>query len=290
MPEAVRTCPLCQASHHHIFERTVFRGTEVINKICEYCGFVFQSPRQTQAELKNFYAKEYRRLYQGKEGPTQKDLFIQEKRANVLVEFTRSVNIDFHRHLDVGCSAGILLKVFQNNFNSYPVGIEPGDVYRDHARSKGITVFMDLDEVKSGEEQPFDFISMAHVLEHLPDPVGYLSQLRENYLTFDGYLLVEVPNLYAHDCFEPAHLSGFSEHTLKETLKKSGFNIVSVKVHGAPRSLLLPLYLTVAAQSSGSPTVQPVVPERLVKIKRKYGILRRKMIQRLFPQKAWIQV
>jgi 2-polyprenyl-3-methyl-5-hydroxy-6-metoxy-1,4-benzoquinol methylase len=37
----------------------------------------------------------------------------------------------------------------------------------------------------SGSER-FDLISLIHVLEHLPDPVSSLAQLRERWLTPDG--------------------------------------------------------------------------------------------------------
>lgn len=47
---------------------------------------------------------------------------------------------------------------------------------------------------------------MAHVLEHLPDPVEYLVPSLKNLIDPAGWHLIEVPNLYAHDSFRPAHL------------------------------------------------------------------------------------
>jgi len=80
-----------------------------------------------------------------------------------------------------------------------------------------LTVYPSLDDLGQADGGRFDLVSMAHVLEHIPNPVEYLSDLRERYLTPDGWLLIEVPNLYAHDSFEIAHSIAFSSHTLRET-------------------------------------------------------------------------
>ncbi len=77
-------------------------------------------------------------------------------------------------------------------------------------------------------------ISMFHVLEHLPDPVGYLSALRQKFLEPDGWLLIEVPNLYAHDCFEVAHLNG-----LKITAHTMELSVIKPHVYGQCRRIRL---------------------------------------------------
>lgn len=290
MSSYLKTCPLCAGEEHKLFDKSIFRGLVVINHICERCGFVFQSPRQTVEELNSFYAAQYRQMYQGNEGPTHKDLLIQEKRAAFLVKFTKELLNDIDRHLDIGCSTGILLKTFQQYFNSQPVGIEPGDSYRNYAQSKGIEVYRDITEARSSGEKKFDLVSMAHVLEHIHDPVAYLIDLRRQHITPGGYLLLEVPNLYAHDSFEIAHMSAFSKHTLTETLKKSGYSVISVKRHGNPRSDLLPLYLTMLAQVDKDHLRYPVNSENGVRLKRRLGFLRRRILQKLYPRKAWVQI
>jgi SAM-dependent methyltransferase len=290
MPEIVKDCPLCCGDRHKLFESIQFRDFKVIYRICSRCGFVFQSPRQSETERSGFYASEYRMIYQGDEGPAQRDLIIQEKRAEILVRFIRKWMTKVNRHLDIGCSSGMLLETFQEQFGCTPVGIEPGNAYRNYAVAKGISVFSDIKELMSTGDQAFDLISLAHVLEHIPDPVAYLSNLRKDLLTPQGYLLIEVPNLYAHDSFEIAHLSAFSMHTLVQTIIKSGYSLVASMKHGKPRSKILPLYLTILAKAQGDFLKQAVVPERKVKIKRRYGMLQRKLIQKFLPHKAWIQI
>jgi 2-polyprenyl-3-methyl-5-hydroxy-6-metoxy-1,4-benzoquinol methylase len=286
----IKTCPLCASEQHKLFDITIFRGYEVINQICKRCGFVFQSPRQTDEELEKFYVTQYRQVYQGHEGPTSKDLKVQEGRAAALIDFAKDLLPGIDRHLDIGCSTGILLRAFQQHFGSHPVGVEPGETYREYAQSKGIAVFTNIAGIRSNREELFDLISMAHVLEHISNPVAYLIDLRKQYLTSGGYLLIEVPNLFSHDSFEIAHMSAFSKHTLIETLKKSGYVVIAAKTHGQPRSDLLPLYLTALVQVASGQQDSSVNPENGVKIKRMYGILHRRIIQNFFPRKAWIQI
>ena len=133
------------------------------------------------------------------------------------------------------------------------VGIEPGDAYRQEDQRRGLDVYASLEGLKQSGQYPCDLVSLIHVLEHLPNPVLYLVQLRQELLKPNGWLLLEVPNLYAHDCFEVAHLASFSAHTLVQTLKQAGFEIVALRQHGAPRSRLLPLYITVLARPLPQP-------------------------------------
>lgn len=287
MSEQVKECPLCKFSYHARFELTKFRGLMIENRICNRCGFVFQSPRMTEDESIEFYSQSYRQLYQGEEGPTNWDLQIQHDRAQNLLDFLEKHVPSVDNFLDIGSSAGVLLDQFQQFFNCRSVGVEPGKIYRKFSLDKGLEIYRDLKEIESGEEKSFDLISMIHVLEHIPDPISYLTDLRQNKLSLHGKLLLEVPNLFIHDSFEIAHMSSFSSHTLKETLKQAGFSIMAFKAHGVPRSKILPLYLTVLAKPASTVSTPKVVPEKSVRYKRNLGIFYRRIAQRLFPKLSW---
>ena len=106
-------CFLCGSSESKLFDRRFFRGELITNRICRACGFVYQSPRMSPTQLEEFYANEYRRLYQGDDGPVQKDFAVQKARAANLLEFTRSQGVNhLGRHLDIGSSIGYMLKTF----------------------------------------------------------------------------------------------------------------------------------------------------------------------------------
>jgi 2-polyprenyl-3-methyl-5-hydroxy-6-metoxy-1,4-benzoquinol methylase len=223
MSEIVQYCPLCKSEHGRLFDSRSFHGKAVVNRICLDCGLVFQSPRMTEAESAAFYGEEYRLFNEGSLDPTTRNMATQHARAESLLAFTGPLVEKVSRHLDIGCSMGILLQRFAENYHCQPAGIEPGEAHRARARKEGLTVYASLDELEKAGTGRFNLISMSHVLEHLPDPVGYLVHLRETLLDTRGWLLLEVPNLYAHDSFEVAHLVSYSCHTLFQTLKKSRF-------------------------------------------------------------------
>lgn len=289
MPEDVRICPLCKSERNVVLDQREFRGKRVVNRLCRSCGLVYQSPRMTQSESASFYADEYRLLYEGSIDPTSRNLHDQRGRADSLLRFCRHEIGTISRHLDIGCSFGILLQQFQAVYCSQAIGIEPGDAHRVQAREAGLQVYASLEELQSQGSKRFDLVSMSHVLEHLPDPAGYLTQLRETFLNNRGWLLLEVPNLYAHDCFEIAHLVSYSTHMLTQVVEQAGYTIVKIKTHGRPRSHLLPLYITVLAKPLSIANPSRILrPEKAVALKRQAGMLRRRLLERFFPKQAWI--
>jgi 2-polyprenyl-3-methyl-5-hydroxy-6-metoxy-1,4-benzoquinol methylase len=287
MTETVKHCPLCGSEKSAHFDKRQLHGFEVLNRICGGCGFVYQSPRMTEAELNEFYAAEYRQVYQGEEGPSQADLNTQIARAESLLAFTKGKIDKITCHLDIGSSAGILLKTFQEAYQNRMVGVEPGEAYRQHAEGQGVDTYHNLEGMCQAEDGRYDLISMAHVLEHLPDPVGYLTELREDLLESAGWLLLEVPNLYFHDSFEVAHLTAFSAHTLKQTLAHAGFKIVAMKKHGQPRSDIIPLFLTLLAKPNPEPRPGAVKSEKFGPLKRNVGMFTRRVLIKLIPSRAW---
>jgi SAM-dependent methyltransferase len=286
MTITVQNCPLCSGNQSSLFDQRNFRDLVVINRLCSRCGLVFQSPRMPDKELAAFYEQEYRQLYQGSPEPGARDLAIQRQRAESLVAFSRGRIAAVSRHLDIGCSAGLLLEQFQSAYGCQPTGIEPGNDYRSYAQAKGLTAYPSLDALRASNPGQFDLISLAHVLEHLPNPVEFLEGLRRDLLAPEGRLLVEVPNLYAHDSFEVAHLVAFSRFTLTQVLKKAGYEITGYLEHGRPRSRIIPLYISIIAKPSTASYT--LVPERGVRQKRKWGLFHRRLVTRLLPRLAWL--
>lgn len=289
MAEIVPSCPLCGSGASLLFDQREFRGHTVTNVICQTCGLVYQSPRMTEVESQEFYQSEYRLLYQGQEGPNLKDLAIQTKRAQVALDYVRMQLKSISSMLDIGCSTGILLQRFQTHYQCRTCGIEPGTVYRQFAQSLGLEVFSSLEELEASRASRFDLVSMMHVLEHLPNPVQYLQNIKEKFLAPEGWLLLEVPNLYAHDCFEVAHLASFSAHTLSQVVQKAGFRVTQMRAQGLPRSRLIPLYLTLLAQPDDNPP-RSLKPDRRVRFHRQFGFFQRRIVERLFPARAWISL
>ncbi|MGB8212832.1 MAG: class I SAM-dependent methyltransferase [Anaerolineales bacterium] len=288
MSKIVQFCPLCGSDRSKFFERRLFHDREVVNRICLNCGLVYQSPCMDEAEAATFYATEYRLLNEGSVTPTARNISVQRARAESMAVFVRPLIGQLACHLDIGCSMGILLKRFEDAYHCHSVGIEPGEAHRNQAIREGLAVYPSLEELEQNEHTRFDLVSLVHVLEHLPDPVRYLAHLRETLLDPEGWLLIEVPNLYAHDSFETAHLVAYSSHTLRQTLEKAGFEIIRLEQHGRPRSAWLPLYITLLARPRSDSQGQfRLRRETWVASKRRIGMLWRHFLERLFPQWVW---
>jgi len=285
-------CLLCGSEKRKIFAQLESFGFPLVYFQCENCGLIYQSLKESKAADPEFYRKTYRKIYQVHEEPTEKDLWVQQQRADHLAGIVNDQMRPFpKRALDIGASAGVLLNKLQQQFGCEVIGVEPGDAYRAYAQKFGIEMMESVDALLESGKGKFDLISMSHVLEHLTDPVNDLIKIKTELLAQDGYLLVEVPNFYAHDSYELAHLSCFTPHALRKVLKQAGFRVDFLKKHGLPRSEVLNLYLTVLAKfSSKTGDVRDVKRENFVRLKRNISMLYRRLMQKLFPHKAWLPI
>jgi SAM-dependent methyltransferase len=99
------------------------------------------------------------------------------------------------RWLDVGFGNGSLL-VTAEEFGWKPVGLDLRESSVREMRAIGIEAHVaDIADFRPAE--PFDVISLADVLEHMPFPKPALLQIRE-ILVRDGLLFLSMPNI---DCY-----------------------------------------------------------------------------------------
>ena len=280
----VMECPICGSPINDLFESVDDREREISYRLCSNCGTVFQSPRMTKASLMTYYATEYISRHQHATGVTEKEVRIQAGRARNLVKMLTSELSLVERHLDIGSSTGSLLLAVRSAYGNEAIGIEPANAYRAYCEARGLSVVPDLALL---DDRRFDLITMAHVVEHLPDPVNYLDKIRGRWLTRDGTLLVEVPNLYGHYSVEIPHLFCFSAETLNYALARAGYEVTRLERHGSPRSKLIPLYLTAIAKSAAGIPIRPSRP-RSVRFKRRSGMAWNRIASRIAPGWAWL--
>ncbi|GAP13779.1 protein containg methyltransferase domain [Longilinea arvoryzae] len=284
-----QTCPLCRSDQSQPFESLKAEGRTIEYRLCSRCGMVFQGEDWKKADLDQFYANDYRKLVEGEDQVSDKNRAIEETRARLLVSWLKAQGVQtVRRHMDIGASTGALINRSRREFGAQVLGVELSNSHRAFAETRGLRMLPSLDVLETQSEQRFDLISLIHVLEHLPEPVQTLSHLRERWLTSDGAFLLEVPNLYAHNSYEIAHLHAFSRHTLLETLRLAGYRVDALHVHGQPRSNVLGLYITVLARPATAPANQTVQPEGSVRLKRRLGMTKRRLLERLMPGQAWL--
>ena len=136
------------------------------------------------------------------------------------------------RLLDVGCASGeFMLQMRALGWEVHGMDIDGASL--EQARAAGLSVAEGTLEQPAGAaaEGGFDALTLDHVLEHLPDPVGALRRARD-LLRPGGLLWVATPNLrsLAHRMFgrdwlsldPPRHLVLFSADSLLGAFAAAG--------------------------------------------------------------------
>jgi SAM-dependent methyltransferase len=206
------------------FDEPIIKGIAVRYDACASCGLVQMNPRPSEEALEAFYAHAYRANAGDEQLEQTGDA--QRRRSAQQRDFLGATP---RRHLDVGCSTGLLLQTIGA---PEQVGVEPGEQHRRAAAEVGIEVHASIEDLVATDPEPFDLITMSHVLEHLADPVGFLPALRP-LLAPGGRLLLEVPHLYRSIAYELAHLLVFSPPSLTATLRAAGWTVVDTRIHVA---------------------------------------------------------
>ncbi len=164
------------------------------------------------------------------------------------------------RVLDIGCGSGGYL-AFLTKLGWTCHGIEPGPKSRAYAQEVlGLTVHHGPLQSCRFPDSFFDVVTMWHVIEHLPDPLETLQEIRR-ILKPDGIIMLRTPNVdslearlfrgHWYGLDPPRHLFVLAPDTIRAMLERSGFVItrLSYQYHFVDCSRSL-LYLLSECKSS----------------------------------------
>jgi 2-polyprenyl-3-methyl-5-hydroxy-6-metoxy-1,4-benzoquinol methylase len=227
-------CALCGSEKHSMVltaEDYRFHTTdEKFNLVkCRGCGLVYVNPRPTKEEMSKFYPRDY----YGK----------QNRMAKVIVKHLLYMKIrkimSFRkkgRILDVGCGeGGFLLNFKERGWEAY--GVDISEAACRLARAKlGRYIFNCELKDRHFPDSSFDVVTLNHVLEHMLNPNEELREVHR-ILKDDGILRLSTPNI---DSLQfkiskdrwigldlPRHLCYYSPRTIKDILKRNGFNVIN---------------------------------------------------------------
>lgn len=208
-----------------LFERIVGRDEpeyRVEFRICEKCGLIFYSPRPTDSDLKIKYddiagnnnteeREELRRLVD-----------LRPRRAAAIRSLLeRHWRINSGRALDIGGSDGHCLGTMTADFDCAILDFETRDIWPGVKRI-GAT----MDDL--GDDDLFDAIITCHTLEHIPDPLAFVTQVADH-LSDGGIFYVEVPFGCAGEIHVTrdilTHLNFFSEGSLGYLMESAGLHV-----------------------------------------------------------------
>ncbi|MEQ8228933.1 MAG: class I SAM-dependent methyltransferase [Rhodospirillales bacterium] len=234
------SCPVCGSTEFGTVDLPVRHAAGVAIHICGECELVYLWPQPDAATLAAFYTAEYRDVYEDPTPAERHEQDLPEARLRA-TRITPLVNGD-ERLLEIGSGSFAFLKTIAPTVG-FSLGIEPDDKTRAwFAEASDLRTLPDIGAL-TAEDGHFDLIVMFHVLEHLPDPVGYLSYLR-GLLSPGGHIVVEVPNandalisLYNIEAFRRfyysiAHLTYFNPTSLDHCARAAG---LTGKVTGVQR-------------------------------------------------------
>jgi SAM-dependent methyltransferase len=235
-------CPLCDfAGFAVLFSgsdrlyRTTDRQFQVVE--CGRCNLLRLYPRPSREELPQYYPEGY--------------WWAPEKSVvSRLEDLYRRVVLSDHLHfvwpgvqdrspvLDVGCGGGAFLAALRRRGLAV-VGLD------DSSRAAGVAwrenrvpaVTAELRQAPFGPET-FGAVTLFHVLEHLPDPLGCL-RAAHRLLRPGGRLYVQVPNAASWQFLllgprwsgidVPRHLVHFRAEDLAAVVETAGFRVLRTK-------------------------------------------------------------
>jgi len=244
------SCNLCQSSDYKLL--AIENGLKVVK--CRQCGLIYVTPQPIQEELKRFYAQYYPEVSEELWYLAMHRLFKADAKRIERVLGRKG------KLLDIGSGFGHFL-VMMRERGWEVAGVEPSKLAREMAIKKGLIVYEDRFEDVKPPKRDFDVITAWFLLEHVPDPLGFLKKAY-SLLKKGGYIFVRVPNIdflsiffflrrferfnymkillrklrrdttdenslfYAID--PPAHLFGYNKGTLKAMFKAAGFEKIKV--------------------------------------------------------------
>lgn len=158
------------------------------------------------------------------------------KKYNIAYKFSKlSQQTNQKTLLDYGCGTGDFLK-YAKDKGLKVYGVEPNEAALNLAQKKVGTEYVSSRNLKEINQQ-FDYITLWHVLEHIPDLFEFIEELKSK-LNPDGKILIAVPNHLSLDAKfyknywaawdVPRHIWHFSNDSFQKLMYKNNLEIVKI--------------------------------------------------------------
>ncbi len=236
-------CPICTGTDFKIVltvkDYTVSKKEFAIAE-CNNCTLRFTQDVPDQHSIGPFYKSEnyishtdtskglINRLYK----TVRKRTLAQKRKLIISVTAKKSGSL-----LDVGAGTGSFLNEMKENGWNVK-GLEPDSDARSVARALHNIELEESNHLFSLAGESFDAITMWHVLEHVHELNGYITQLKA-LLARNGKLIIAVPNYTSYDAAAykaywaaydvPRHLYHFSPKSIKMLVEKHGLKLTAVR-------------------------------------------------------------
>jgi len=179
-------CPLCGTDR----PRTLYRSQNPFMQVvrCGSCRMMYQNPVIAETELPDAYEVLDAYHHYPEQDSAKRELFLarigrfqSERRLPAEGSF-----------LDVGASRGVMLDCVREKLHGWRIfAVELSASARARISERGYEAVPSLADLDPREK--FDWINIDNVLEHIPNPIVTLTELRAR-LKPGGFIYVEVPN------------------------------------------------------------------------------------------------
>lgn len=213
--------------------------------ICINCRHIRWETMPVNAELKEYYSRQYIKEYKACINNESKNQFILQEnnreyyRSHLqnLVERVGKVQKKV-KLLDYGSSIPVLVHEAKN-YEIDAVAVEYDEAAHEYAAKFGLEI-LTPDSLESVADRSIDILRFSHVLEHLVNPCETLRELLKK-LRIGGVLYVTQPNhpiliaspkdIVVRDAGYPVHLQFFSALSLKLMLQRNSIEIENFWTH-----------------------------------------------------------
>ena len=236
MIERINNCPVCGETDSELTVNTVDYSTskerfDIQN--CVKCGHLYTNPRITEDSIGPYYDNpdyiSHTNENKGLFGRTYQ--FLRGINLRRKISYVEQVFSGKGTVLDYGCGTGQFLEALVAS-GKKSLGVEINENARKAAERFG-SVYSSINEVDEGVE----VITMWHVLEHVYDIHGLLSEFKKRMLK-GGHLIVAVPNPESYDAQYynefwaawdvPIHVHHYTENSIKTLMGQHGFSLEKV--------------------------------------------------------------
>jgi|WetSurMetagenome_2_1015567.scaffolds.fasta_scaffold00525_6 SAM-dependent methyltransferase len=205
-------------------------GADFSYRRCGRCGLVYLHPQPDFGCLRDIYAGSAECAVDAGIDPTGEEIIHRSRFAGELdrIEELKSPGCI----LDIGSAWGFFLDVARKRgWKTW--GVELSHEASGYARSRfGLDVFDGKLSEARFPESHFDVVTLWHVLEHIPDPLAELEEIRR-IIRNDGLLVISVPTLQSasesSSDATPLHLFYFDGATLTALVRKAGFRVLQIE-------------------------------------------------------------
>lgn len=236
-------CPLCVnlPAQDVVLATKGYPGIPVQNVICRRCGVIRVNPRMTAKGYEDFYKEDFfeylnpysRPAYVEEIEHTRDDDYltpVKRTRLPYILPYVKQGG----RVLDVGAGFGQILYLLQKEKGVTTVGIEPDPFSREVAKEKSGVELIDttVEEYVKTNPEPFDFIYMDQVFEHLLSPLESLRDLKR-LLKPDGVMYIGVPNAWNPQIpmaifYQIAHTYNYTPATMRRFVEDAGLKVIAL--------------------------------------------------------------